>query len=314
MSRPVDEAITVNLSSASPNVAVPASVTVAIGSDRADVPVTAATAQMDSVQITASYDGVNVTGDILIYDDAAPRDVVAVSLERDTIPASGMAGGTVSLEIPGAAGGTTVALSVMPANLAMVPPTVTVLEGQLSATFTLTAGADEGNGTLSADAGAAVATFPFAVSNSVERPPAADGDLIITEIHRNPSVASIEHEHEWFEIYNPTADSILLDGLVIADNTDSYTVPASGLTVDPGGYAIIAYNLEPGQNGGVDAPRRVRLRGHAPRERRRHHHHQLPGHHDRRGRLGLCLAGRPGRRDVPEGTLSGGQQHRRRLG
>lgn len=251
LSRAPDQAVTVTLSSGDPGLTVPASVEIAAGSDRADVPLTAAAPVTTTV--AASYDGVTVTAQVVVYDDATPRAVTELTLGRTSIPVSDTTPGVVRLDLPGAAGGTQVTLQVTPGSLASVPATVMVPAGAFEVGFDLTTTTATGTGTLSASAPGGSDQVSFLVSTSVERPPMAPGDLVITEVHRNPSVGSNEHEQEWFEVHNPTTDSITVDGLVVTDNSQSQALSAPGAVVPPGGYAVIAFSDNPAQNGGVTA-------------------------------------------------------------
>jgi large repetitive protein len=249
LSRPTDVAVTVNLSAV--GLTVPPTVEIAAAGDRADIPIT--TAAAGTATITASYGGLNASARVTVYDDASPRSVVDLTLDRTTVAVNDMVGGMVRIDAPGAVGGTQVNLQVTPNGLATVPASITVAEGMLSAPFTLTAGANTGSGMLTASADIGSRQVAFMVSASVDRPPRAAGDLVITEIHRNPSVSSAEENNEWFELYNPTPDGILIDGLEVSDNNASVTLTAPGVAIPSGGYAVIAHNLEPGTNGGVDA-------------------------------------------------------------
>lgn len=249
LSRPADQAVTVTLSSGDPGLTVPASVDIPAGSDRADVPLTAAAPVTTTV--TASYDGVMATAQVVVYDDASPRAVTELTLDRTAIPVSDTTPATVRIDLPGASGGTQVTLQVTPGYLGSVPAMVTVPAGAFEVGFDLTTNTATGTGTLSASAPGGSDQVTFTVSDSIERPPMAPGDLVITEVHRNPSVGSNEHEHEWFEVYNPTTDTISVDGLVVTDNNQTQMLSAPGATVPPGGYAVIAFNGNPTQNGGV---------------------------------------------------------------
>jgi hypothetical protein len=77
------------------------------------------------------------------------------------------------------------------------------------------------------------------------------GDLVITEIMRNPSAVS-DSSGEWFEIQNVSATTLNLQGLVIQDDDfDSFTV--SGSTVVPaGGHLVFGNNADPNTNGAVN--------------------------------------------------------------
>ena len=64
------------------------------------------------------------------------------------------------------------------------------------------------------------------------------GTLMITEIMQNPSAVS-DASGEWFEVFNPTASPINMNGWKIKDNgTDIHTI-ASSLIVPAGGFAVL---------------------------------------------------------------------------
>ena len=48
-------------------------------------------------------------------------------------------------------------------------------------------------------------------------------------------------EEEWFELYNPTDSSVELDGWVVSDNTNNWTIP-NGTTISSNNYLIISRN------------------------------------------------------------------------
>ncbi|WP_439342863.1 Ig-like domain-containing protein [Vacuolonema iberomarrocanum] len=78
------------------------------------------------------------------------------------------------------------------------------------------------------------------------------GDIVVNEILQNPSAVS-DADGEWFELYNPTANDIDINGWTIADDgSDSHTI-ANGapLIIAAGGYLILGRNADAGSNGGV---------------------------------------------------------------
>lgn len=80
----------------------------------------------------------------------------------------------------------------------------------------------------------------------------ATGNVIITEIMRNPSVVN-DADGEWFELYNPTGTDIDINGWTISDNdSDSQTISNGGpLLVPAGGYLVLGNNGDSSTNGGV---------------------------------------------------------------
>ncbi len=75
------------------------------------------------------------------------------------------------------------------------------------------------------------------------------GDLIITEIMQNPAAVG-DAAGEWFEVYNATATTLDLTGMIIKDlGTDSVTV--GSLLIAPGDYMVFGSNPNLAVNGGV---------------------------------------------------------------
>jgi hypothetical protein len=84
--------------------------------------------------------------------------------------------------------------------------------------------------------------------------PTQPGDLIITEIHKNPNAVG-DDVGEWFEIHNPTTSTFDLNQLEVRDVgdgkvTDLFGIP--GVIMAPGDYIVLARNGDPKVNGGVD--------------------------------------------------------------
>lgn len=78
--------------------------------------------------------------------------------------------------------------------------------------------------------------------------PTAAGDLVFTEIAKNP--ASQGDAAEWFELHDPTDAAMRLDGCVISDEGgESFTLEPD-LIVAAGGYLVFGSNLDPEPNGG----------------------------------------------------------------
>jgi len=81
--------------------------------------------------------------------------------------------------------------------------------------------------------------------------PTAAGDLIITEIMKNPGPSITDANGEWFEIYNATSVALDLFGLEIADQGSDSHVIGSHVVIAAGGYAVLGRNANPAANGGV---------------------------------------------------------------
>jgi len=130
---------TINLSSAPADVTMQSTVTVPQGSTSTTFPVTAGNvATPTPVTLTASLAGVNETFGLTVNPQAVALSSVSVS--PGTIVSAQSGTGTVTLTAAAPSGGTVVALSSSNTSAATVPASVTVPQGQTSATFTVTAG------------------------------------------------------------------------------------------------------------------------------------------------------------------------------
>jgi hypothetical protein len=78
--------------------------------------------------------------------------------------------------------------------------------------------------------------------------------LYITEVMANPAAVS-DTSGEWFELYNPTGQSVDLEGVVLSDDgSNSHTISGGGtLLIDPGEYFVLARDGDSLSNGGFSA-------------------------------------------------------------
>ncbi len=83
---------------------------------------------------------------------------------------------------------------------------------------------------------------------------ASVSDLFITEVMANPAQA-LDSSGEWFELFNPTAEVIDLEGLVLSDDgSNNHTISTgTALLVNPGQYFVMARNGDSTSNGGFIA-------------------------------------------------------------
>ncbi len=255
LSRTATQATTVALSSNRADVSVPMSVTIPTGADRAtfDAAGVSATSSV-AATITASLGSVSVTARVRAYDDAAPRRIVALELDATVLPIGGMTTGRLALDFPAPMGGAAVQLTTTPAGRGTpMPRTATVAAGAVDAAFVMIAGTSTGAGQLVARLGTSTATVAFEVSRSTTRPVSMPGDLIITEILYNVT-GSAEGDREWFEVYNPTADTLTLAGLTVSDNQGpGITLTMSAGTIGPGAYRVFTTTAM-ASNGGIANP------------------------------------------------------------
>ncbi len=104
-----------------------------------------------------------------------------------------------------------------------------------------------------------ITSFIFALNSlpglagAVTRAPVT-GELLISEVMANPAAVT-DSLGEWFELFNPTIDSLILNNLVISDNGSNLhrintEIP---LVIDSGEYFVLARNGDISVNGGVAA-------------------------------------------------------------
>jgi hypothetical protein len=80
------------------------------------------------------------------------------------------------------------------------------------------------------------------------------GDLLISEVMANPSAVS-DTNGEWFELFNASANSIDLNGLIISDDgSNSHQIDnGASLLIAPGAYLVLGRNGNIADNGGYVA-------------------------------------------------------------
>jgi hypothetical protein len=158
---------------------------------------------------------------------------------------------TVVLDYPAPAAGQVVQLSA-DAGL-IVPATVTVAAGTLSATFELTAGDTPGTGlTVTASIGASLAEAVIEVTDA----PAVG--LVIAEVLYD--TAGDDNTNEWVKLYNGSASSVDLSGYSLKYAGDNYSYGSLALSGTiaagdcwlVGGPTSSAANFEPVLNQAVD--------------------------------------------------------------
>jgi hypothetical protein len=110
---------------------------------------------------------------------------------------------------------------------------------------------------LAAAAAAALAVpslVYFAPSASAgEMPPAQGGQIVITEILKDPSHVT-DARGEWIEVYNAMPWRMNLEGWILGDDQGGQhviDVGGAGLLVGPGRYLVLGASADPALNGGV---------------------------------------------------------------
>ncbi len=235
LSGPAQGDTVVTLASSDPGVlTVPASVTVLDGQSSAVVPLTGISAQVSPVVVTASLDGLDLTADVLVYDDSLQRSVVDLLPSTAAVAISTTTDLEVWLDMPAPSGGATITLSTAPGTFGSVPATLLVPAGQLAASFTFTAGANPGSETVTA-------TLGFSSDSATVDVVASLGGLVINEVDYDQVGTDTM---EFVEIYNGTASSVSLAGvalvLVNGATGDEYgRVDLSSITLAAGEYLVV---------------------------------------------------------------------------
>ena len=128
----------VTLSSASPQLTIPASVTVAASSVSATFPIsTSAVTSATTATLTAAYNGVNKST-VLTLNPVPAAALSSLALSPASVAGGSPSTGTVTLTAAAPAGGAVVTLASSNTSLATVPASVTVAAGTTSRTFTVT--------------------------------------------------------------------------------------------------------------------------------------------------------------------------------
>lgn len=247
LSRSVGTVTNVALVSSEASVVVPNPIVVPSGANTVDVPVNAPIGVAGPVTLTATFDGRSVQATLHVYDDASPRSLVAIRLENPNIGINTTVSGEVEIDLPAATAGTQVTLLVNPGTLATAPAEVTVPAGARIAPFVLTSGAEEGSGQITASIGASSANAGFVVSSVIQGIPSLPGDLIITEIMKDPATPIADTDGEWIELYNPSSSVIYdLSGCILRDRGSDTLTLAGPLMIPPGAYVSLARTPSPG--------------------------------------------------------------------
>ena len=83
--------------------------------------------------------------------------------------------------------------------------------------------------------GVSVTPFDDDCDDLLDEAAVQPGDVVVTEIHANPSVSTAR---QWFELLNTTTRSISLQGWQLPDGVGAWTVPP-GVVVAPGAYVVL---------------------------------------------------------------------------
>jgi large repetitive protein len=152
--------------------------------------------------LTATLGAVTRTAVVRVLDPAQPPALASLTPPTAGLPPGGTVSFTVTLDIPAPAGGAAVSLAVEPAGAGALPASVTVPEGQLSATFDYVDGSTATTATVSASLGASTVSSTVDVTTVI-------GGLVINEIDYDQVSTD---GAEFIEVYNGTGAPVDLAG------------------------------------------------------------------------------------------------------
>jgi len=144
----------------------PATLVFDIGEQVKGVEITGVAADATPATLTATLNSSSLVADVVVYDDASLRELAALEPVTLAMGTDSVEQLTITLTVPAATGGTVVALSAAGPNVS-VPPDVTVLAGDLSASFDVSSTALEGSDVVTATLGASVLTADVDVSAGI---------------------------------------------------------------------------------------------------------------------------------------------------
>ena len=220
-------------------------VTVPMGASAATVVVNGLTA--GTATLTATLGGM-LTADVRVIGAGEQPALDTLTPASTTMFAGTSTTFTVTLDLPAPAGGTSVALSVDPANAGVLPAMLTIPAGQVSATFSYMDTNMEMSATVTATLGAVTRDATITVT-------AATSALMINEIdYDQPSTDMTEY----VELFNGTSSAYSLADLELVLVNGSGTpaeyrrVPlAPAGSIPAGGYLVIATSAVTVQSPGV---------------------------------------------------------------
>jgi len=154
---------------------------------------------------------------------------------------------TVTISEPATFGGEVLSISSSDPGIITVPASVVVLPDNSTATIPVFSLGVTGEGLVTASLGASYASASVIITDVMP------GEIIINEIMQNP-YSAYDSAGEWFELFNPTASDIDINGLTIADDDyDTHVINNGGpLIITTGGFLILGNNGDYATNGGVN--------------------------------------------------------------
>ncbi len=240
-----DTVVTVTSGSADLTVGNGGVVTIPAGQTSAVVPVTGV-AQNASVTLTATLGTSTATTTVRVLGLNEAASLVSLTSESPAVPPGTSVTLTVALDLP-APSNTVVSLDLDPSAFGTLPADVTVLQDEMTATFTLTADA---NATGSADVTATLGTDSQSVT-LVSALLCMPSRVVISQVYGGGGATSgsPSYTHDYVELHNRSAQPVDITGWSLqygsASGTGNWNVavitpePTASTILQPGQYYLV---------------------------------------------------------------------------
>jgi large repetitive protein len=238
------------LVSSDPALTVASPLVIPDGATSGQVTVTAV-AQAADVTITATL-GVDIlSAHVRVLDAAEAPSAVTLSPATGTVHPAASVTLTATLDVP-AVGDTVIALALNPPTAGVLPATVTVPDGQISATFPYTNQATSGTAAITATFGTSTSTSTLTVTT-------APSHLVISQVYGGGGNSGAPLSNDFIELHNPGSTPVSLAGMSVqyasaagTSWTNITLLPA--INVLPGAYVLIQEAAGAGGGAALPAP------------------------------------------------------------
>lgn len=243
LNKPATEPVSVTVSSSAiARLEVTSPVVIPAGQVSAEVKLKGKQGSEVPVVVTASWNGVQVSADVVVVDGTmmpAPYQVSPDPINLST----GLSGQvTITLDFPSFTGGVAVQLDDGNGQVFSAPSLVTVPQGQVQALVELQ-GIAAGSGQLTLTTSGGSLVVPVTVSD-----PSALG-LVLTEVFYDKT--GDDDGYEWVELFNGTSAPVNLSGWSLGLGGEDYTVTRYQLqgTIPAGGCFVVGGPQASSDNG-----------------------------------------------------------------
>jgi len=220
----------------------PAQLLFAEGDSSLPVLLTGLQASAGPVILEASLDGVTLSASVEVLDPSREPLLLGITPSLATVQVGATTPFTASLDIPGAVGGTAIAITIDDESFATAPAEVLVLEDALTADFDVS-GLAAGSTTLTASSGG------VSVDVSVDVSDIPDLGLVISEVLYD--TPSSDDGTEWVELYNGSFQAVDLAGYSLGWGGNDYTYGTVQLSsvLQPGDCFVVGGPTSDSSNG-----------------------------------------------------------------